>query len=117
MTVSAQAFVGVGVYTKGDAPGTLDAQWARSDRVSSAPEKGIICGGRATGGPEQGFAGSYSIIYTDEQGKPGEPYKLMIKSAGDAYQLIWLRHDQAPYMGVGIELDSKLVIGWMPNLQ
>lgn len=115
MTVLAQPFVGVGIYAKGDAPGALHAQWARSDRISSAPEKGTVCGGAATGGPVNGFAGSYSIVYTDDQGKPGEPYKLIIKSAGDAYQLEWQKDGQAKYFGVGIELDGKLVIGWAPS--
>ena len=55
------------------------------------------------------------FTYTDEQGKPGEPYKLSIKSAGDADQLKWEKGDQTPYFGVGIEVDGKLVIGWRPT--
>ncbi len=108
-------FVAIAVYTKGDEPGTLHAQWKQSDQVSSDPEKGVICLGKGTGGSARGFAGSFTFIYTDEQGLPGEPIKVKISSTGDAYQMKWERNGQVLYVGVGIELDGKLVFGWMPN--
>ena len=115
MVDQAPNFVAFGVYIKGEEPGTLRAEWVRSDWVSSEPEKGIICLGTGTGDPTDGFAGGYSFIYTDEQGNPGEPFKVTIRTAGDAYQLKWERNGQEPYIGVGMELDGKLVFGWMPN--
>ncbi|MCP4710457.1 MAG: hypothetical protein GY869_17685 [Planctomycetes bacterium] len=115
MTDQTPNFVAMGVYIKGDEPGTLHTEWVRSDWVSSDPQKGIICLGTATGGPKDGFAGSYTVVYTDEQGKPIDPFIVTITSAGDAYQLTWERGGQQPYIGVGIELDGKLVFGWMPN--
>ncbi len=108
-------FIAVGVYTKGDEPGTLEADWARSDRVSIEHDNGVVCKGKATGGPVDGFAGCYSIIYTDAQGNAGEPYKLTITPAGQTYLLTWEKNGHEPskhYTGIGIVIDDKLVLGW-----
>ena len=109
-----QVLIGVGVYTIGDEPGTLRAEWARSDRVSSVRDKGVICKGTASGGPESGFVGSYSIVYTDEQGNPSEPFKLTITSAGDTYLLKWENNGPEPDTGIGVVVGDKLVFGWAP---
>jgi hypothetical protein len=87
MTSQSLDFTGVGIYFKGDEPGTLRAEWARSDRIDVVRGHGVVCGGLATGGPGSGFAGTYTIIYTGETGEPSPP----------------------------IELDDKLVLGWRPQ--
>jgi hypothetical protein len=46
--------IGFVLYTKGDAPGTLNARWTYQNVYSG---KGL-----ATGGPKEGFAGHYSLL-------------------------------------------------------
>jgi hypothetical protein len=97
-------------------PGTLSAKWTRSDWMSSETDHGLIYGGLATGGPAKGFCGNYSIRYADENGELGAPYDLKISSAGDAYELVWRKHGEVLYTGVGMNFGGGLVVGWGPGV-
>ena len=96
--------VGIVVYTKGDAPGTLDGRWSFENSWGGP--------GRATGGPEQGFAGNYHIRYFYESGEFSDEYDLVIKRAGDYYEVSWLLDGTVRAVGLGVELDGALAVGW-----
>lgn len=96
--------VGIVVYTKGDVPGTLDGRWSFENSWSGP--------GRATGGPEQGFAGRYHIRYFFENGDFSDEYDLIIEKAGDYYEVSWLADGNVRAVGLGVELEGALAVGW-----
>ena len=96
--------IGFVLYTKGDAPGTLNARWTYQNVYSG---KGL-----ATGGPREGFPGHYHVRYYDEQGKFSDEYDLVIERAGAFYSASWITDGKVSAAGVGMEVDKGLAIGW-----
>ena len=96
--------IGFVLYTKGTAPGTLNARWSYQNVYSG---KGL-----ATGGPKKGFPGRYHVRYYDEQGKFSDEYDLVIEKAGAFYNASWLTDGKVSAAGVGMEVDKGLAIGW-----
>ena len=96
--------IGFVLYTKGAAPGTLNARWTYQNIYSG---KGL-----ATGGPQEGFPGHYHVRYYDEQGKFSDEYDLVIKKAGVFYNASWITDGKVSAGGVGMEVEKGLAIGW-----
>jgi hypothetical protein len=90
--------IGFVLYTKGDAPGTLNARWTYQNVYSG---KGL-----ATGGPKKGFAGHYHVRYYDEQGKFSDEYDLIIQKAGAFYNASWITNGKVSAGGVGMEVEN-----------
>jgi hypothetical protein len=96
--------IGFVLYTKGDAPGTLNARWTYQNVYSG---KGL-----ATGGPKEGFAGHYHVRYYDEHGKFSDEYDLVIEKAAAFYNALWITNGNLSAAGVGMEVENGLAIGW-----
>lgn len=96
--------IGFVLYTKGAAPGTLNARWTYQNVYSG---KGL-----ATGGPKEGFPGHYHVRYYDEQGKFSDEYDLVIERAGAFYNASWITDGKVSAAGVGMEVEKGLAIGW-----
>jgi hypothetical protein len=96
--------IGVVLYTKGDAPGTLKARWNYAN-VFSGP-------GVATGGPKEGFAGNFHVRYFLESGAFSDEYDLVIKKKGNFYDVSWITNGKVSAVGVGIEVENGLAVGW-----
>ena len=96
--------IGFVLYTKGAAPGTLNARWTYQNVYSG---KGL-----ATGGPKDGFPGHYHVRYYDEQGKFSDEYDLIIERAGAFYNASWLTEGKVSAAGIGMEVEKGLAIGW-----
>jgi hypothetical protein len=103
-TVQRPLNIGVVLYTKGDAPGTLKARWRYTTEYSGT--------GVATGGPAEGFAGHYHVRYFDEKGKFSDEYDLVIERNGDFYSGSWLTNGKVSASGVGLKVDEGVAIGW-----
>jgi hypothetical protein len=96
--------IGFVLYSKGNAPGTLNASWTYRNIYSG---KGL-----ATGGPKEGFAGHYYVRYYDEQRKFPDEDDLVIEKAGVFYNASWLTNGKLSAGGVGMEVENGLAIGW-----
>jgi len=96
--------VGFVLYTKSHAPGTLNARWMYGDQYRGP--------GIATGGPRDGFAGEYHVRYFLENGEFSDEYDLVIARSGDIYKATWLIDGKAAAVGVGMEVENGLAIGW-----
>lgn len=96
--------IGFVLYTKGDAPGTLNARWRYTHAYSGT--------GVATGGPKEGFAGHYHVRYFDEDGKFSDEYDLVIEKTGDYYNGSWITDGKVSASGVGMAVDNGVAIGW-----
>ena len=96
--------IGFVLYTKGDAPGTLNARWRYTNAYSGT--------GVATGGPKEGFAGHYHVRYYDEDGKFSDEYDLVIEKTGDFYNGSWITNGKVSASGVGMKVENGVAIGW-----
>ncbi len=96
--------IGFVLYTKGDAPGTLNARWNYANAFSGP--------GLATGGPKEGFAGQYHVRYFYESGEFSDEYDLIIEKAGDFYNVSWITNGQLSAVGVGMDVGDGLAVGW-----
>ncbi|NOX84166.1 MAG: hypothetical protein GXP06_14510 [Alphaproteobacteria bacterium] len=96
--------IGFVFYTKSYAPGTLNARWMFTTEYGGP--------GLATGGPVEGFAGNYHVRYFYENGEFSDEYDLVIEKTGDAYKAKWLVNGQVQAIGVGMEVENGLAIGW-----
>ena len=101
---TAPSNIGFVLYTKSDAPGTLNARWIYGEQYRGP--------GIATGGPREGFAGEYHVRYFFEDGEFSDEYDLLIVKAGDIYKASWLVDGTVSAEGVGMEVDNGLAIGW-----
>ena len=108
ITVEAQAQmspnIGFVLYTKSPAPGTLNARWMYADKYSGP--------GIATGGPKEGFVGRYHVRYFYDNGEFSDEYDLMIEKTGDRYNVSWLTDGKVSAIGVGMEVEGGLAVGW-----
>ena len=96
--------IGIAVYTKGAAPGTLTAIWNYANVYSGK--------GTATGVSKDGFAGNYHIRYYLENGEFSDEYDLTIEKTGRFYNLSWITNGKISARGVGMEVDHHLAVGW-----
>lgn len=101
--------IGFVLYTKGKAPGTLDARWNFANAYSGR--------GLATGGPaSSGFAGRYHVRYFLENGQFSDEYDLEIQRHGgtDFYDVTWVTNGLVSARGVGMEVPNGggLAVGW-----
>jgi hypothetical protein len=96
--------IGFVLYTKGDAPGTLNARWTYQNVYSG---KGV-----ATGGPKEGYAGHYHVRYFNEDGSFSDEYDLVIEKAGNFYNASWITAGKVKAGGVGMEVEHGLAVGW-----
>jgi hypothetical protein len=106
MASEAQQALNIGfvLYTKGDAPGTLNARWTYQNVYSG---KGV-----ATGGPKEGYAGHYHIRYFNEDGSFSDEYDLVIEKNGNFYNASWITAGKVSAGGVGMEVEHGLAVGW-----
>jgi hypothetical protein len=102
-------YIGFVLYTKGKAPGTLDARWNYANAYSGP---GIATGGPLTGG----FAGRYHVRYFLENGDFSDEYDLDIArhAGGDFYDVTWIIKGAVSAKGVGMEIPNGggLAVGW-----
>jgi len=96
--------IGFVLYTKSLAPGTLNARWIYTDKYRGP--------GIATGGPMEGFAGRYHVRYFYENGEFSDEYDLVIEKTGDIYKVSWITDGKVSAVGVGMEVDNGLAVGW-----
>lgn len=96
--------IGFVLYTKSYAPGTLNARWMLTDKYKGP--------GIATGGPAEGYAGTYHVRYFYESGEFSDEYDLVIEKDGDVYKAFWLVDGETRAIGVGMEIDNGLAVGW-----
>jgi hypothetical protein len=106
MAAEAQPVLNIGVvlYTKGEAPGTLYARWNYANAYSGP--------GLATGGPKEGFAGRYHVRYFYDSGEFSDEYELVIEKTGDFYNVSWITAGKVSARGVGLEVENGLAVGW-----
>ncbi len=96
--------IGFVLYTKSHAPGTLNARWMYGEKYRGP--------GMATGGPKEGFAGKYHVRYFYESGEFSDEYDLVIEKTGDIYKVSWITNDKLSAVGVGMEVENGLAVGW-----
>jgi hypothetical protein len=96
--------IGFVMYTKSHAPGTLNARWLYSTEYSGP--------GIATGGPREGFAGRYHVRYFLDSGEFSDEYDLIIEKTGDTYKASWVADGNVSAVGVGMEVEGGLAMGW-----
>ena len=96
--------IGFVLYTKSYAPGTLNARWMYGNAYSGP--------GIATGGPTIGFAGRYHVRYFYDSGEFSDEYDLVIEKNKDSYKASWITKGKVAAIGVGMEIENGLAIGW-----
>jgi len=96
--------IGFVLYTKSYAPGTLNARWLYGTMYSGP--------GIATGGPKEGFAGNYHVRYFLDSGEFSDEYDLVIEKTGESYKASWIADGKVSAIGVGMEVENGLAIGW-----
>ena len=96
--------IGFVLYTKSYAPGTLNARWIYANKYSGP--------GIATGGPKEGFAGHYHVRYFYDSGEFSDEYDLVIEKTGDVYKVSWITNGKVRAIGVGMEVENGLAVGW-----
>ena len=98
------ANIGFVLYTKSYAPGTLNARWIYAGKYSGP--------GIATGGPKEGFAGRYHVRYFYDSGEFSDEYDLVIEKTQDMYKVSWITAGKVRAVGVGMEVENGLAVGW-----
>lgn len=101
---AAKSNIGFVLYTKSLAPGTLNARWIYGDKYRGP--------GIATGGPKDGFVGKYHVRYFLENGEFSDEYDLVIEKSGDVYNVSWISSGKLIAIGVGMEVENGLAVGW-----
>jgi hypothetical protein len=101
---SATSNIGLVLYTKSLAPGTLNARWIYGKEYRGP--------GIATGGPKDGLVGKYHVRYFLENGEFSDEYDLVIEQSADVYNVSWITDGKLSAVGVGMEVDDGLAVGW-----
>ena len=96
--------IGFVLYTKSYAPGTLNARWMFSGKYSGP--------GIATGGPKEGFAGRYHVRYFYDSGEFSDEYDLVIEKTAESYKVSWIVDGNVLALGIGMEVEDGLAVGW-----
>ena len=68
--------------------------------------------GLATGGPKEGFAGRYHVRYFYDSGEFSDEYDLVIEKTEDTYLVSWITNGKVSAVGVGMEVENGLAVGW-----
>ena len=101
---AATSNIGFVLYTKSLAPGTLNARWIYGNKYRGP--------GIATGGPKDGFVGKYHVRYFLENGELSDEYDLVIEKSGGVYNVSWISNGKLSAIGVGMEVENGLAVGW-----
>jgi hypothetical protein len=101
---AAAANIGFALYTKTQSPGTLIARWMFTNAYRGP--------GLATGGPKEGFVGHYHVRYFYDDGKFSDEYELAIAKTGDCYEVTWTSEGKVQAVGIGMEVENGLAVGW-----
>ena len=96
--------IGFVLYTKSYAPGTLNARWIFSGKYRGS--------GIATGGPKEGFSGRYHVRYFYNDGEFSDEDDLVIEKAAEFYKVSWIVDGNVLALGVGMEVEEGLAVGW-----
>lgn len=98
--------IGFVLYTKTTSPGTLVARWNYQNQYYGP--------GLATGGPAEGFEGTYHVRYFYENGDFSDEYDLEIVRTGTFYDVTWRVDGEIQARGVGmlVERGTALAVGW-----
>ena len=96
--------IGFVLYTKSLSPGTLNARWMFTNAYRGP--------GLATGGPKEGFVGHYHVRYFNDDGTFSDEYDLAIAKTGDCYEVTWTTAGKVQAVGVGMEVENGLAVGW-----
>jgi hypothetical protein len=96
--------IGFVLYAKSLSPGTLNARWMFTDNYRGP--------GIATGGPKDGYAGKYHVRYFYDSGEFSDEYDLIIEKNDDTYKVLWLVDGKVSAIGVGMEVENGLAVGW-----
>jgi hypothetical protein len=96
--------IGFVLYTKSFSPGTLNARWMFTDKYRGP--------GIATGGPVDGYAGKYHVRYFYDSGEFSDEYDLIIEKNDETYKVSWLVDGKVSAIGVGMEVENGLAVGW-----
>jgi len=96
--------IGFVLFTRSYAPGTLNARWIYGNKYRGP--------GIATGGPKDGYAGKYHVRYFLEDGEFSDEYDLVIEKSGDVYNVSWITDGKLSAIGVGMEVENGLAVGW-----
>jgi hypothetical protein len=96
--------IGFVLYTRSHAPGTLNARWIYGNKYRGP--------GIATGGPKAGYAGKYHVRYFLEDGAFSDEYELVIEKSEDVYNVSWITEGKLRAIGVGMEVENGLAVGW-----
>lgn len=98
---------GTGLYRRGEKPGTLIAEWLDDQMVAAEAKRGT---GFATGGPSEGFAGTYLITYETEE--MSIDLDLIIKAKGPNFLLSWHKDGKLIDEGIGFQSGDMLILGY-----
>ncbi len=101
---AAAANIGFVLYTKSLSPGTLNARWIYGETYRGP--------GLATGGPREGYVGHYHVRYFLESGEFSDEYDLVIEKTGEVYHVSWITGGKVSAVGVGMEGEQGLAVGW-----
>ncbi len=101
-----QLDIGVAVYTISSI-GSLDASWYSTELPDGKKGTGI-----AQGDTSNGFEGVYEITYFNSGGSEIGVYDLEIKKTNEIFQVIWKKESITLFIGVGIEINGALSVGW-----
>ena len=96
--------IGFVLYAKSHSPGTLIARWMFTKSYRGP--------GLATGGPKEGFAGHYHVRYFYDDGKFSDEYDLLIEKTRDCYEVTWTTDGKVQAVGIGMEVEDGLAVGW-----
>ncbi len=61
---------------------------------------------------KEGFAGHYHVRYFYDSGEFSDEYDLVIEKTRDSYKASWITKGQVAAIGVGMEVENGLAIGW-----
>lgn len=98
---------GIGIYRRGEMPGTLTAEWLDDRMVQAGTAAGT---GFAQNGPQTGFAGDYDITY--QSGDQQVDLKLIIRETGPNFQLAWYKDGTLIDEGIAFQSGDCLILGY-----
>jgi hypothetical protein len=52
------------------------------------------------------------VRYFYDSGEFSDEYDLVIEKSGDAYKVSWITHGKEAAVGVGMEVENGLAVGW-----
>ncbi|MBT5274921.1 hypothetical protein HOL82_03215 [Candidatus Woesearchaeota archaeon] len=101
--------IGVGTYTMGVQPGTIEAEWFYSELDEHKTLKGL-----ARGGTPGIIEGDYEVAYFDSSGSVKAEFELEIIRNGKTFDLYWSKNGDIQLFGVGFEHGDGMVLSYRP---